>query len=307
MYGTFGLLNAEPLSPKLLPDYSKDPNEVLIDCASYIIEHSQILTILQYNSMNTNDLPTWVPDWRHESWCPIPFAAEAYKGCHCRVLREIRALEVDAIIITKVSRIGPRLKSRGLNETLTSAWSTFFADAEDNLGNTENAVWGYSSFRKALWQLLLVFDLSRQDLHEAGWHLGVAEEIPPLFFWEETISTRTYGTQSRCLEDALSELEATVPEKYLFRGMDDSIGIMCQPDIEPNEHDIVCTIIGSYADFVLRGYADGYKIIGRCERSKRGNLTIGEVGLHQWAGTTHLYAFYEELWSNSDAQQILIY
>ncbi|KAI1360150.1 heterokaryon incompatibility protein-domain-containing protein [Xylaria arbuscula] len=307
IYGTLGLLNADSLPAELMPDYNKSPNEVLVDFASYIVIHSQILTVLQYNSMKTQKLPTWVPDWQYDSWCPIPFGAAPYKGCHCRILVETGALEVDVVVITEISRVGPRLRCRQAGETLDSVWSDFFLDAEDSLGGMESTIWGYSSFGKALWQLLLVFDLSRQDLHEAGWHLGVAEEVPPLFFWEGT-SALTHGLRSHFLREALSELETSIPHRYVFRGMDESIGIMCQPNVLLKEHDMVCTIKGSYADFVLRrSCADGYKIIGRCERSRRGNLTIGDIGLHRWAGTTHLYEFYEKLWDTSDYQRMLIY
>ncbi|KAI0508938.1 heterokaryon incompatibility protein-domain-containing protein [Xylaria bambusicola] len=307
VYGTLGLLEAESLPTELMPDYSKSPNEVLIECASYIISNSQILTILQYNSMKTKGLPTWVPDWRHDSWCPIVLGAEAPEGCHCRIIREIAALEVDIVAITEVSLVGPRLTYRDSAESLGNVWSNFLLDAEDSLGKIENEVWGYSSFGKALWKLLLVFDLSRQDLHEPGWHLGVAEEVPPLFFREARVSATTRRLQSCLIEEALMSIGASIADKYVFRGIDDSLGIMCQPNVRPNEHDMICTIKGSYGDFVLREYLDGYKIIGRCERNRRGNFTIGDIGIHRWAGTTHLYAFYERLWSDSDDRQILLY
>ncbi|KAI0906080.1 heterokaryon incompatibility protein-domain-containing protein [Ustulina deusta] len=307
VYATLGLLNADPLPAELLPDYGKSAAEILTECASYIIENSRILTILQYNSMQTKGLPTWVPDWRHDSWCPIVFGAEPHTGSHARVLRDIRALEVDIVVVTEVSRVGPRLERDGSTENPSSAWSNFFLDAEEYLAENGNQVWGYGSFGKAVWQLLLAFDLSRQDLHEPGWHLGAAEQVPPFFFREKRASKPTHELQCCFLESMLSTLAATVPEKYLFRGRDDSIGIMCQPGVRPSEGDVICTIKGSYADFVLRGHLDGYKIIGRCERSRRGHLSIGDIGLHRWAGTTHLYAFYETLWTSDDGHRILIY
>ncbi|KAI1419765.1 heterokaryon incompatibility protein-domain-containing protein [Xylaria sp. FL1777] len=306
VYATLGLLNADPLPKELLPDYSKTPIEILTECASYIIVNSRILTILQYNSMQTKGLPTWVPDWRHDSWCPIVFGAEPHGGIHARILKEIRALEVDVVVITEVSRVGPRLERHSSTGNLASTWSSFLLDAEAYLAKGENRIWGYSSFGKALWQLLLVFDLSRQDLHEPGWHLGAAEHVPPFFFREKR-SSPTNELRGYFLESMLSALEATVPEKHLFRGMDDSIGIICQSNVQPREGDIICTIKGSYADFILRRYLKGYKIVGRCERSKRGDLTIGDIGLHRWAGTTHLYAFYEQLWNTNDGLRVLIY
>ncbi|KAK5637709.1 hypothetical protein RRF57_013424 [Xylaria bambusicola] len=307
VYGTLGLLEAETLPTELTPDYSKSPNEVLVECACYIIAHSRILTIIQYNSMRTQGLPTWVPDWRHDSWCPIVLGAEAHERCHCRILSDITALEVDIVVITEVSLVGPRLKSCDSSETLKIVWSNFLLDAEDSLGKNESEIWGYSSFGKALWQLLLVFDLGRQDLHEPGWHLGVAEEVPPLFFRETRASAPTHGLQGCFLEQALLSIGDSIADKYVFRSMDDSVGIMCQPDVWPNEHDMICTIKGSYADFVVREYLNGFKIIGRCERSRRGNFTIGDIGLHRWAGTTHLHAFYERLWSEGDNRRILLY
>ncbi|KAI0968729.1 heterokaryon incompatibility protein-domain-containing protein [Xylaria arbuscula] len=307
IYGTLGLLNADPLPAELTPDYRKSANQILTECASYIITNSRILTILQYNSMRTKGLPTWVPDWRHDSWCPIVFGASPHSKSHARVLSEIGALEVDIVPITEVINVGPQLKRDELAESVPIAWSNFLLDAEEQLTEKETRNWGYDTFGKALWQLLLSFDLSRQDLHEPGWHLGVAEHVPPLFFREQRVSNPIHGPDDNFLESTLSALESNIPDKYLFRGKDDSIGVMCQSDVEPREGDMVCTIKGSYADFVLRGHSDGYKIIGRCERNKRGDIAIGDIGLHRWAGTTHLYAFYEELWINDDGRRILIY
>ncbi|KAI1123816.1 heterokaryon incompatibility protein-domain-containing protein [Nemania abortiva] len=310
VYALLGLLDADPLPAELVPDYSKSPTEVLIEYASFVIVNSGILTILQYNSMQTEGLPTWVPDWRHDSWCPIVPAAKAHSKTRVRILREIGALEVDIVALTEISRVGPRLKLHGSADDLTNTWSDFFLEAEESLFKGAPPVWGYSSFGKSLWQLLLAFDLSRQDLHEPGWHLGAAEHAPPFLFWERSAvedSGTTSEMQDFLLEEIFTALQATVSRKFLFRGLDDSIGIMCQPNVEPRAGDMVCTIKGSYADFVLRKYSDGYKIIGCCERGKRGDLAIGDIGLHRWAGTTHLHAFYEQLWTIVDGCRILIY
>ncbi|RWA13586.1 hypothetical protein EKO27_g1511 [Xylaria grammica] len=310
VYATLGLLNADTLPPELLPDYGKSAAEILTEYASFIITNSRILAILQYNSMLTKELPTWVPDWRHDSWWPIILGAEPYGRAHARVLKDISALEVDIVVLTEVSRVGPRLENHDSAENSISAWSSFFVDAEETLANNGPPVWGYSSFGKALWQLLLAFDLSRQDLHEPGWHLSAAEHVPPVFFRERSPPDGPMSEQrlQGCfLAETLAALEATILEKHLFRGMDGSISIMCQPNVGPNEGDIICTIKGSYADFVLRKHLDGCRMIGRCERNKRGDLAIGDTGLHRWAGTTGLNSFYEELWTTNPGRRIRIY
>ncbi|KAI1313231.1 hypothetical protein F5Y03DRAFT_406522 [Xylaria venustula] len=235
------------------------------------------------------------------------FGATPHSRSHVRVLEEIRALKVDIVPITEVSRVGPRLRRDDLARGLVSAWSNFLLDAEEHLAENETRNWGYDTFGKALWQLLLVFDLSRQDLHEPGWHLGAAEHVPPFFFREQRVTNPAFSPDDDFLESTLSALESTIPGKCLFRGEDDSIGIMCQSDVQPREGDMVCTIKGSYADFVLREYLGGYKIIGKRERSKRGEIAIGDIWLHRWAETTQLYAFYEELWTSDDGHRILIY
>ncbi|KAI1115551.1 heterokaryon incompatibility protein-domain-containing protein [Nemania sp. NC0429] len=293
VYATLGLLDASPLPSQLLPDYGKTPNEILIDCASFIITQSCLLTILPYNSMLTQSLPTWVPDWRHDSGYPVVLGAEAHSTTHARLLRDISALEVDVIFFTEISRVGPQLEHHDSAENLVSTWSNFLLDAEEQLSTNQLPIFGYSSFGKALWHLLLAFDLSHQGLHEPG--------------SSSKGSSREWEVRNDSLEECLTALNATAPRKALFRCRDDSIGIMCQPDVTPQEGDKVCSIKGSYGDFILREYSDGYKIVGRCERSKRGDLTTRETGLHRWAGTTHVCAVYEGLWTTRDGCRKLIY
>ncbi|KAI0201180.1 heterokaryon incompatibility protein-domain-containing protein [Astrocystis sublimbata] len=310
VYATLGLLNADPLPVELIPDYGKSPTEILIECASFIITQSRILTILQYNSMHTPELPSWVPDWQHDSCCPIILQAKAHSTTHVKIHKDIGALEVDIIPLAEICRVGPQLEHRVPSEGLISTWSNFFMDAEECLAKGQPAVSGYSSFGKALWQLLLVFDLSRQDLHEPGWHLAAAEHVPPLFFREKSLlgdSRPGWVQDISYMEEILAALEATIPRKKLFRCSDDSIGLTCQPNIEPNEGDFVCAIKGSYGEYLLRQFSDGLKIIGRCERSKRGKVAIGDKGLHWWAECTDMYEFYEALWTINEGYRVLIY
>ncbi|KAI3316959.1 HET-domain-containing protein [Xylariaceae sp. AK1471] len=311
IYATLGLLNADPLPPELRPDYRKHPNQILTDYASFIMDQSRLLTITLFNSMQTKGLPSWVPDWRYASWCPIAFAESPHSKTHIRVLKDMGAIEVDVIELTKVIRVGPQLQHHESAERVIGAWSNFFLDAEEDLFEPELPAWGYSSFGKSLWQLLLVFDLVRHELHEPGWHLSAAEHVPPLFFWERTLrrdKKTEYGPRGIFLKTMLEALGAAIAQRFLFRGMDGSIGIICQPGVEPREGDMICTIKGAFSDVVLREYLDGYKIVGHCERTVRGyDLTIRDIGFGTWAGADHLYSFYEEFWDLYEGQRIIIY
>lgn len=300
VYAILGLLNADELPQQLIPEYSKRPNDVLIDCASYIVTQSRILTILLFNSMQTEGLPSWVPDWQHESVFPIVYAPKAHARTHVRVLNDSNALEVSIIELTEVQLVG-----QPLQDSVLSTWSDFFLDAEEHLGVP---VRGYSSFGKALWQMLVAFDFLRQEVNNPGWHLGATEKVPPFFFREHTHVTSLHDLRSGFLQHILGSMATTIANRYIFRAGDGSLGIMCQAGVVPNKGDRIGTIKGAYSDCVLRECMDGYKIIGWCERTSRSDgTTLGDVGFLDWTNTRIWKHIYDEFWNVHEGKLCFIY
>jgi hypothetical protein len=312
VYATLGLLNAESLPAELIPDYKKEPNEVFIDCAAFIVAQSRSLVILQFNSMKTPGLPSWVPDWRHGNWFQESFKPRPHPRTHVRVLREIEALEVNIIALTEVTRNGPQLDHHeGCADRLVSSWSDFFLDAEEYLNSKELPLRGYSTFGKAVWQLLLAFDANRHEANELGYQLGASENVPPFFFREKSCekgSESAYGLHTAFRDSVLMSVGESISRRYLFRGMDGSIGIVSQPDIQPQPGDLICTVVGAYSDFILRRYSDGFRIIGLCERTIRGfDLTVGEFGFDAWISERRFGEFFTKFWDEYEAQRVLLY
>ncbi|KAI0396765.1 HET-domain-containing protein [Xylariaceae sp. FL0594] len=317
VYATIGLLGAESIPHELFPDYRKNVPEVFTEYATYLLSNSRLLAIVQYNSMRTEGLPSWVPDWQHDPISFGPFTeSESWDHIHVRLLREISALEVDIIVCSEIVAVGPKFEHEGLPEELIRSWQLFFFDAEEDLDGRNIPPEGYTDFATALWQLLLAYDYRTYDLHDPGWHYSAGLNPPPPF-----LGCRGHGRQAPGLNDRyyrdiendeLISLADSILDKYVFRADDGSIGIVGQRHVEPRPGDLVCVMKGVYADFILRDFADGYRIVGVCERSLRGcEMAIrdygGSAGFERWLRKDLLVDFYQDFWNVNQGERVRIY
>ncbi|KAI1813780.1 HET-domain-containing protein [Poronia punctata] len=309
VYAVLGLMGEVQLPPALLPDYNKSTEQVFLDYATFILLGSRLLTILLFNSMKTDGLPTWVPDWRHAGLFLVQWEEEPWEDTHVRILRDIGALEVDVIFLTRINRIGPRFKHKGPQENIGNSWQSFFLDAVESLNGYDESPSGYDTFELALWQLLLSYDLNTYGSYNPRWHAVHIRSLPPFLAWKNP----NYYAKNECFYDdverqCLISLAETTSGKFLFRGRDGHIGMVGQKGVEPQENDIICTIKGAHSDFIVREYRDGYRIVGVCTRTARGDQsTFNDHGLADWAWGYPLMMWYHKFWSSSEGQRALIY
>ncbi|CAJ2506514.1 Uu.00g006440.m01.CDS01 [Anthostomella pinea] len=311
IFATLGLLNAKSIPSQVRPDYTKTASQVLIDCATFLIEDSNFVNIIQYNSMQTTQLPSWVPDWRYNARHPIYAGSETGPGIHSRVLEKGNALEVDIMPFTEISMLGPKFEIINTEEKMFNVWEDFFLDIGECLDGRKLPARGYTNFEEAVWQLLIIFSINFQWLLDPGCFEGVLGDNAPSFIRRHSldVSARGHSTLEKdFMEDSLKIISESVTNKYVFRCADNSIGIMGQSFAKPQPGDMICSIRGACSEFVLRPLIKGYRIIGRCERTIRTlELTMTEVGLLDWMGTTHLLSVLSELWATADFHRTTIY
>ncbi|KAI1494094.1 heterokaryon incompatibility protein-domain-containing protein [Biscogniauxia mediterranea] len=310
IYSVLGLLVTDEIPLQLRPDYDKSRHQVLIDSAAYIIE-SGTIDIIQFNSMKNKDLPTWVPDWRYKAPLLInegfPFDYEL----NIKISSKL-AIEVDILSFTEIFLTAPGFEIKSQSDDMTYVWSEFFLDLVDSLHGMIEEVKGYDSFRQAVSQLLLVFDMNARRLYYGGWHAGALNDAPAMFSVTGQ-SMRNKLKVSNSL-DRLFEIEMwksvaeSIAGRSLFRCRDGSIGIMGQCHVQPQEGDKICSIKGACGEFVLRPFKDGYQLIGICQRTtKCFDTKLADVGLECWLRSMHILEILEPLWETMELQRILIY
>ncbi|KAI5918872.1 heterokaryon incompatibility protein-domain-containing protein [Camillea tinctor] len=310
IYSVLGLLVTEEIPSPLRPNYDKSPGQVLIESATYLIQSGNI-DVIQFNSMKSNDLPSWTPDWRHKAPIPInarfPFTYDA----HAKILDKL-VLEVDILTFTSIEAIGPRLDIPSGTMDSTHIWTEFFLDAEDSLKCQTRQVHTHRSFGLELSQLLLFFDMRARLVEDGGWHM-CALHNEPLFFSAARGPGHGGFKPSNALDrvfesEMWKSVGETIRDKYLFRCKDSSIGIIGQPHIVPHKGDLICTIKGACGEFVLRPWRDGYKLIGICQRTVKCFQTkFGNIDPERWAGSLHILDDLVPLWKSSDIRRSRIY
>ncbi|KAI8623938.1 HET-domain-containing protein [Xylariaceae sp. FL1651] len=310
IYAARGLLTMDVTPPELLPNYGKKLSEVLTEHACYIFDDLKAPDILQFNSMRTEGLPSWVPDWKFHASYPIVFWRKPRASFHMKVIGKLHAIEVEIITFTQIEAVGPKFKLNALTDDQFSSWSKFFSQAERRL-HKEVAPFGFASFPKALWHLLLLSDLNTRNCLDLGFYLAAVRDGPPDYLsWTIKISSNSgpHMFGGLITEEILETVSESIKARYLFRGSDNSIGIMGQHDIRPSSGDLVCSIKGACSEFVLRPLKDGYRIIGMCERTSMGTVvSIGQVALGDCAGGSHLMGVLKKLWEKESLQRVIIY
>ncbi|KAK8066638.1 heterokaryon incompatibility (het-6OR allele) [Apiospora hydei] len=77
IYAVLGLLIGGTLPAHLLHDYRKSTRQVLVEFGKYLLEERMTMDGIQYRSGTNPDLPSWVPDWKHNPAHTMILAQEA--------------------------------------------------------------------------------------------------------------------------------------------------------------------------------------------------------------------------------------
>ncbi|KAI1078695.1 HET-domain-containing protein [Whalleya microplaca] len=312
LYAMLGLVSAEDMPSLIEPDYSKSASQVLIDCATFIINESGLLDIIQCSSMQTKQLPSWVPDWQQTSRYYIKVDRKPYPGTYYKVLDMGKTLEVEMVSLAEVCAVGPKYEPPESAEYNISTIKDFFYSVEQSLNGLSFALKRRQEFRKVLWQLLLAFDLNTRQQDDLGWHLSIVEKDLPLYsrgtssLHHDTIDEPIFNESFN--KDTWNNLSQSIADKYLFKCTDSSVGIMIQSRIKPEIGDIICSIKGVYTMFVLRRNNDAYRVVGQCERSLDCvQSTMTDLGIQYWGRKFHLLSHFNELWETQKCQRIFLH
>ncbi|KAI1640692.1 heterokaryon incompatibility protein-domain-containing protein [Biscogniauxia mediterranea] len=310
IYSVLGLLVIDEIPLQLRPNYDKSTSQVLTESATYIIESGN-LDIIQFNSMKTKDLPSWVPDWRYKSPMIINNRFPSDYGAYTKVTEGL-ALEVDILSFTRIEAIGPKFEMKNAADNAAYIWSEFFFDLEDAFHDTSYYSRGHSSFGHTVCQLLLAFDMRARVPGSGGWHMYAIKDAPAIFSnsWRSFRRNQEFDdTLERLFEcEMWKGVGETIMNRFLFKCADQSIGIMGQCLVEPMEGDLICSIRGACGEFVLRPFNDGYKLVGICQRTvKCFNVTMADVGLDRWILNVHILDHLVPLWKKMTLQRCHIY
>ncbi|KAI0007345.1 HET-domain-containing protein [Xylariaceae sp. FL0662B] len=313
VYAILGLTTTEKVPVLLQVDYKKSLQQVLTDCATFIINEVGQINIIQCNSMRTERLPSWVPDWQQGCQYKMLFDINPYQGTYCKILNKGAVLEVDMVALTNVGITGPMLEGPKSIENTASTLRDFFLSVEECLNGRPTSNQAHKEFRKALWRLFLAFDLHACMQIDPGWHLNAIKNDPPflLELGASLVGHDTFyatGMGGSYDIDVLRTLTQTIEGKYLFRCIDGSIGIMNQPMAKPQLGDIISSIKGAYSEFVLRPIMGGYRIIGRCERTLDClGFGVTEMDIIDWENMSFRAAQFDRLWRMRTSRRITIH
>lgn len=319
-YALVGLLPF-PLPAQLVPNYLKPLDQVLIEYATYILETAGLIDIIQYTSGLSKDLPSWVPDWKHASPHAMGPQEERYPGAHFKVVGNGRGLELDLIKITEVKRISPILIPPKSTSDLLSCLDTYFQLVEDILMPQKFNPVSSIKFRKRLYELLIRFDLHERRMPDFSWHVTASRNslyyLPAydeyLRSFSENLESRDTSRSSSLIEEFYAEdlwknVVDTVQNKHLFSCTDNSTGILTQSHVKPMEGDTICSVKGACGEFVVRPLDQGYRLIGRCERTIKGfDWDIEETEVIVWMRAIHTLAVLKEIWSNEPMERTTLW
>ena len=320
-YALVGLLPFS-LPENLLPDYFKSSAQVLIDYATYILEHAGLIDIIQYTSGLSKELPSWVPDWKHSSPHAMGEDEERYPGAHFRIVGGGRGLELDLLTITEVEKIGPIFTLPDSASNPIDFLDNYFGIIEDTFISQKFNPKANMKFRKRLYELLIRFDLHERRLPDFTWHLTASRNS--LYYLpgydedlrcvspEELPSSRAFKSSSLIeeyyAEDLWMNIIHSVQNKHLFSCTDGTTGILTQPHVEPMKGDVVCSFKGACGEFVLRRCSGGYRLIGRCERTVKGfDCDIEDIDVIEWVSGLHTLDVLGRIWSNESMQRAILW
>lgn len=313
-YALVGLLPFS-LPANLLPDYFKSSAQVLTEYATYILETVGLIDIIQYTSGLSKELPSWVPDWKHSSPHAMGEDEERYPGAHFRIVGNGQGLELDLLRFTEVKKIGPIFTLPNSTSNPIDCLDNYFRTIEDAFMPHKAEPKASMKFRKRLYELLVRFDLHERRTPDFSWHLIASRNS--LYYlpgYDEDLRSVPSGKQSSSpieeyyAEDLWINIINSVQNKHLFSCTDGTIGILTQSHVEPMNGDVVCSFKGACGEFVVRPCVQGYRLIGRCERTVKGfDCDIEDIDVLEWVAGGHTLELLEIIWSEKAMQRAILW
>lgn len=320
-YALVGLLPFS-LPSVLRPDYFKSSTQVLTEYATYIIESVGLIDIIQYTSGLSKELPSWVPDWKHSSPHAMAADEERYPGTHFRVIGNGQGLELDLLKFAEVGKTGPIITRPDSTSDLMTYLGNQFQVAEDVFATQRFDPKHNIKFMHRLYELLVRFDLHERWLPGISWHLLASRNscyyLPGydeyLRWYPQTNRVSEFAFKSPSLieeyyaEDVWRNVINSVHDRWLFFCTDGSIGILAQSHVKPMAGDVVCSFKGACGEFVLRPCSQGYRLIGRCERTVKGfDCNIEDVTAEKWIHASHTLSLLKSIWSTETLQRATLW
>ncbi|KAI1329821.1 HET-domain-containing protein [Xylariaceae sp. FL0255] len=312
IFALVGLLRTTEKPRCLILDYSRDIHELLFDCAEFILQDSLVLEILQFNSMKTKNLPSWVPDWNHSSVLPffLLFDQDPHPLSHAHIFHDTKNLEVDIISFTTVASVGFAFLEQEDIHGLHHQWLEFCSKLEEFFTKCRSVDPRFDSFMHEIWILIHVFN---EAVDQSGISIFPDPSTKPhadfygdwIGGFENPRNAQLFET--KIVKDHLEHMANSIAGKYFFSCQDGSIGVMKQFDVVPALGDCICSIRGAYCEFILRPQPRGYTLVGQCVRTSMGPAvsSIHEL-IDVYSHVGRFRTAFETLWEDYACERILI-
>ena len=288
IYGILGLLQHGSLPARLTPDYGKPLQQVLVEYAKYFLEENGCIDVIQFNSGNTPNLPSWVPDWRHKPGrthlrekqnTPMDFRIKDGQWC----------LEIDFVPLSVIDEIKPDQDQDIKPDNSLQFAKDYIISASEWLYNKspEDHHVPLHDIQFLMKKLILCYDYFMGHKFTRLWHQLIIDAGPSPAIGDEHVFQgkkglqRSYPSELNSIDgpdlkagiaEVWGSVAETIRDRSIFVCTSGSVGIMEQMNVQPQHGDVIGCVRGASCEFVLRPYTqDGYyRAIGQCHRSLRG-------------------------------------
>ncbi|KAK8040931.1 hypothetical protein PG994_013938 [Apiospora phragmitis] len=301
IYAVLGLLSGGTLPAHLLPDYRKPIRQVLIEFGKYLLDENMTMDAIQYRSGKALNLPSWVPDWRHQPARTLNFARETGNRNFIRANGEW-CLQADFIQFDVIEEAGLNATFDSKQDDSMDFVEEFLSSASEWLceGTQKHRYTCAGDARRLIKELILKYDYAMNQVNGFSWHqliLDTAMSLPagemPTRQGTETskdsLLVKSGTVNSSDIETAITEVWRSVArairDKSIFVGASGSVGIMEQVDMQPRSGDVVGSIKGTCCEMILRPCPENgfYKVVGQCHRSFQVmSIRMGDLDVKHW-------------------------
>jgi hypothetical protein len=273
IYAFLGLLSYDVLPSCLSVNYTLAPERVFKDYAVYILQETGNLDILACCSFRRPSLPSWVPDWsRTASVENFPHC----KGSHLRFLCGDNKIEVDCLILSRITTVLPPLDIHDFLPELKEhgIMSLECHTAISNLAKDTCVALIYYE-QKLFGNLALHAGLSKSRLEKWINALTAGFDVDTDAFYGSLSVEKVYrmfwGNQDDI--EAILHFCNHIRLRFQYATYEDDLGDFSIPrdkDDLPNVGDVVCFLKGSEHKFILRPEGDEWRLVGArpCSQEK---------------------------------------